>query len=99
MKLLTLLLSICQATSDTPKEKKDYFNILSIDGGGIRGLIPAQVIGRMEKYGYTYAKSKGYAIPEYTDLIDTEVLAMKDLFNMTAGTSTGSIIAAGLVYP
>jgi patatin-like phospholipase/acyl hydrolase len=24
---------------------------------------------------------------------------MKDLFNMTAGTSTGSIIAAGLAYP
>jgi patatin-like phospholipase/acyl hydrolase len=26
-------------------------------------------------------------------------VAMKDLFNMTAGTSTGSIIAAGLAYP
>lgn len=24
---------------------------------------------------------------------------MSDLFNMTAGTSTGSIIAAGLAYP
>ena len=24
---------------------------------------------------------------------------MKDLFNMTAGTSTGSILAAGLAYP
>jgi len=24
---------------------------------------------------------------------------MKDLFNMTGGTSTGSIIAAGLAYP
>jgi patatin-like phospholipase/acyl hydrolase len=29
----------------------------------------------------------------------TERIAMKDLFNMTAGTSTGSIIAAGLAYP
>lgn len=29
----------------------------------------------------------------------TNRVAMKDLFNMTAGTSTGSIIAAGLAYP
>lgn len=26
-------------------------------------------------------------------------VAMKDLFDMTAGTSTGSIISAGLGYP
>ena len=53
----------------------------------------------MEKFAYNYAKDKGYAIPTYTDLIDNEVLAMKELFNMTAGTSTGSILAAGLSYP
>ena len=53
----------------------------------------------MEKFAYNYAKGKGYVIPTYTDLIDNEVLAMKDLFNMTAGTSTGSILAAALSYP
>ena len=31
------------------------YNILSIDGGGIRGLIPAQVIKRMEKFAFDYA--------------------------------------------
>jgi patatin-like phospholipase/acyl hydrolase len=30
----------------------DYFNILSIDGGGIRGLIPAMTIKHMEEYAY-----------------------------------------------
>jgi len=51
----------------------------------------------MEKYSYQYAKSKNYVIPEYKG--EPGVMAMKDLFNMTGGTSTGSILAAGLSYP
>ena len=81
--------------------KKDVYNTLSIDGGGIRGIVPNQVIVKMEKYAWEYAgpKGKNYKIPTYNGLIDNEVIAMKELFNMTAGTSTGSIIAAGLSYP
>ena len=30
----------------------DYYNILSIDGGGIRGLIPAMSLLEMEKYAW-----------------------------------------------
>jgi len=57
--------------------------ILSIDGGGIRGLIPALVLqeleGRLRKLG------KNEPLYRYFDLI--------------AGTSTGGIIAAGLTIP
>lgn len=52
--------------------------ILSLDGGGIRGLIPALVLAEVEK-------RTGRRIAEQFDLI--------------AGTSTGGIIALGLVIP
>ncbi len=51
------------------------FRILSIDGGGIRGVYPAHIIHRM---------SESFGITPSTH------------FQMIAGTSTGSIIAAGI---
>ncbi|MBI9094919.1 MAG: patatin-like phospholipase family protein [Sphaerochaeta sp.] len=51
------------------------FRILSIDGGGIRGIFPAHILRCIEE------RLK-------IDLFDT--------FDMIAGTSTGSIIAAGV---
>jgi predicted acylesterase/phospholipase RssA len=49
--------------------------ILSIDGGGIRGIIPLACLVQLER-------REGKPAPE--------------LFEMVAGTSTGSVIAAGL---
>lgn len=87
-------LSLIMALSGVSAE---HYNILAMDGGGIRGLIPSVVLQNMEKYAYEYATSKGYDFPKYPGR--ENVVAMKDLFEMTAGTSTGSILAAGLVYP
>jgi uncharacterized protein len=52
--------------------------ILAIDGGGIRGIIPAVVLAAIEKQ---------------TDK------PICELFDLIAGTSTGGIIALGLVKP
>jgi uncharacterized protein len=52
--------------------------VLSIDGGGIRGLIPALVLEEIERRA-------GRRVHE--------------LFDLIAGTSTGSIIACGLCAP
>ena len=65
------------ATSDGRKA------ILSIDGGGIRGIIPALVLEELEKRLKNH--SKNAPLHRYFDLI--------------VGTSTGGIIAAGLAAP
>jgi len=51
------------------------FRILSIDGGGIRGIYPAHVLQCIE---------------------ERLKINLLDIFDMIAGTSTGSIIAAGV---
>ena len=52
--------------------------VLAIDGGGIRGIIPAMVLNRME------------------ELTRKPIC---ELFDLIGGTSTGGILAAGLVKP
>jgi patatin-like phospholipase/acyl hydrolase len=52
------------------------FRILALDGGGIRGVVSAKILERVQQ-------KVGKPLNEYFDLI--------------AGTSTGSILAAGLV--
>ncbi len=57
------------------------FKILSIDGGGIRGLYPAKILADLE----AELKSNG-----------VEGWQMYQQFNMICGASTGGIIAIGL---
>ena len=57
--------------------------ILSIDGGGIRGLVPATVIAQLA----SLVKDMGDERPFYSH------------FDLVAGTSTGALIALGLVMP
>lgn len=54
--------------------------ILSIDGGGIRGIIPAKVLTELEQY----EKLNGSGRPLYQH------------FDLICGTSTGAIIAIGI---
>lgn len=63
---------------------RDKVRILSIDGGGIRGVIPAQVLLHMEK---RIQEAKG---PE---------ARLVDYIDMIVGTSTGAILGALLLVP
>jgi len=60
---------------------KEHSNILTIDGGGIRGIFPAKFLASLEDRMVEMKKSKT-RIYEHFDLI--------------SGTSTGGIIAIAL---
>lgn len=62
----------------------DAFRILSVDGGGIRGLIPALVIAELERRLQQRAGDDA---------------RISDYFEMLAGTSTGGLIALALTAP
>jgi len=61
------------------------FKILSIDGGGIRGIIPGQILVSLEKKLQDKLGDRNARIGEY--------------FDMVAGTSTGAILASAYVCP
>lgn len=62
----------------------DRFRILTVDGGGIRGLIPALVLAELER---RLAEREG------------EHARISDFFHLLAGTSTGGLIALSLTAP
>ncbi|MCE3007022.1 MAG: patatin-like phospholipase family protein [Bacteroidetes bacterium] len=59
------------------------YTILSIDGGGIRGIIPALVLEALEQ---KLINQLGRTV------------ALADAFDLLAGTSTGAILACGLAH-
>ncbi|HAX73670.1 MAG TPA: phospholipase [Firmicutes bacterium] len=59
--------------------------ILSIDGGGIRGIVPATILVSFEAYLKEYSGNRDAKIGDYFDLI--------------AGTSTGSILTGIYLCP
>jgi patatin-like phospholipase/acyl hydrolase len=62
----------------------DRFRILCVDGGGIRGLIPALVLAELERRIQAEAGPQARA---------------SDYFQMFAGTSTGGLVALSLTAP
>jgi patatin-like phospholipase/acyl hydrolase len=62
-----------------------YTRILSIDGGGIRGVFPGQIIVSLEKKLQARTENPDARIADYFDII--------------AGTSTGGILACAYLKP
>ena len=72
------------AVASAREQPTDKFRILCVDGGGIRGLIPALVIAELER---RLQKEAG------------EQARASDYFHMLAGTSTGGLVALSLTAP
>lgn len=68
-----------------PTQKKKYIRILSIDGGGIRGIIPGQILVIVEEKLKAKTRNENARIADYFDLI--------------AGTNTGGILACAYLLP
>jgi patatin-like phospholipase/acyl hydrolase len=80
------------------KAEDHYFNILSLDGAGMNGIMTAKILSMIEEYAYNYAEDKGFLkhTPVY---MNHKIIPIKDLFNMTAATSVTSFLAVGLSIP
>jgi uncharacterized protein len=66
------------------QQPTDKFRILCVDGGGIRGLIPALVIAELERRVQARVG---------------EQARVSDYFHMFAGTSTGGLVALSVTAP
>ena len=91
-------------------DQQTTFKVLSIDGGGIRGIIPAMILDYIEKQTFTQThesisrmpgdqaqKNKLYA--ELSSVAVEDSIPTAKLFNLIAGTSTGGILALALTKP
>ena len=90
--ILTAFISIVAVTNAA-----ETWNILSLDGGGIRGLFTATVVEYMEYYAYNYSVAT-YCYPQVEEGVKKRVPLFK-LFDMVAGTSTGSLLATMVALP
>ncbi|XP_006659498.2 patatin-like protein 2 [Oryza brachyantha] len=73
------------ASSSSPGDKVKLVTVLSIDGGGVRGIIPATVLAFLEK-----------KLQEVDENPDARIA---DYFDVVAGTSTGGLLTAMLTAP
>ncbi|MEO1448417.1 MAG: patatin-like phospholipase family protein [Bacteroidota bacterium] len=61
------------------------YTILSLDGGGIRGIIPSKILVHLEKL--------------VLERLPEEQPHLAEMFDLIAGTSTGGILSCGLAVP
>lgn len=71
--------------------RKNIRRLLSIDGGGVRGVIPAAILVHVENAIRDEIRLRNKGDPQFES--DTFPVRLTDYFDGFAGTSTGAIIA------
>jgi patatin-like phospholipase/acyl hydrolase len=77
--------NVYESQNDKHSNQSKKVRILSLDGGGIRGIIPATILLKMEQM-----------IQEKTGREDARLC---DYFDLIAGTSTGGILTCAYLTP
>nr|VDD47809.1 unnamed protein product [Brassica oleracea] len=76
--------------------------ILSLDGGGVRGIIAGVILAYLEKQLQVYFLNDlrfiSY-VPDILTEIDGEDVRLADYFDVVSGTSTGGLMTAMLTVP
>ena len=75
-----------------PRHRQGYIRVLSVDGGGIRGIIPLHIMEQIELKVHERRTAKATA----QHLPPPKKLQIVDMFDVISGTSTGGIIALAL---
>ncbi|CAA0814721.1 Patatin-like protein 2 [Striga hermonthica] len=74
----------CLGTTNEPPNCDRYITVLSIDGGGIKGILPAVILDFLESQ---------------LQELDGENARLADYFDVVAGTSTGGLVTAMITSP
>ncbi|KAL8124860.1 patatin-like protein 3 [Apium graveolens] len=82
--LVTILECAEKPYRKTPTTKRKFVTVLSIDGGGIRGIIPGTILAFLES-----------KLQE----LDGPDARIADYFDVISGTSTGGLVTAMLTAP
>ncbi|CAD6245521.1 unnamed protein product [Miscanthus lutarioriparius] len=82
---LSLVGASTPLSSSTPPAYGNIVTVLSIDGGGVRGIIPGTILGFLEE-----------KLQEFDERPDAR---LADYFDVIAGTSTGGLVTAMLTAP
>ena len=80
-------LAIQRQQTKTPEQKANSFRLLSLDGGGIRGLVLIQILMELEELSGQTKRGSGQRVNENF---------VQRNFDWIGGTSTGAILALAL---
>ena len=94
---LKVKFKLCNSTVEVKVKEKQVreklFTVLCIDGGGIRGIIPAVILAYIEQ------QMKCLIEERLCNDKAAHQLRIANFFDLIAGTSTGGIIALALTKP
>ena len=81
-------------SADNSQTPEKHFNILNLNGQALAAFKNTYVLSKIEEYAYNYTQEKGYKVSDR--VLENQRIDIKDIFDMTVGISTSTLLAVGL---